>query len=178
MKENSLHHFDDIWHDVFETPRFILYCMESSYPILRLRRRNLFNQVLSQDVSNLLGQWHFPNNEVIKRITLWINCDEYLTRMNRFRREGDYIDSVISPYKKHRKVFYEDLFNKECNKLSTNFLSALSELIENEPDGCNELVFQKTIKNPSEIVENRKEVIEYFDKIPEFSDMVKESLAY
>jgi hypothetical protein len=50
-KQNSLHHFNTVWHTPSQPPNMLGLIDEARIPVLRIRRRNLFKQLLSTMVA-------------------------------------------------------------------------------------------------------------------------------
>jgi len=174
-KENSLHHFESFWHDVYACPNLISLCINRSIPIIRIRRKNLFNQTLSQDVSNALQIWHIPQNKEIEPIQIKINPNDYLSRMIRFKKEGDFIDSFVSDYNQSINLLYEDLFD-ETGMISDNVGAKLAQMLSINPDHRHEPFYKKTIRNPATFVQNIDEVLSFFEKIPIYGQMATDAL--
>lgn len=172
-KENSLHHFDAIWSDRFECPVFLRLCMEARLPIIRLKRKNIFLQVLSQDVVNASGVGHVAPAEDPPKVAITVNCFEYEQRIRRFITEGKFIDRFLAVYDRTVKFWYEDLFDGP--RINGKCLRRLSSLIGEQFNEKQLLAFRKSIESPADLISNQEEVTAYFKRTP-YSPMVQSAM--
>jgi LPS sulfotransferase NodH len=162
IKENSLHHFNSVWRDIFEPPTIIKFALRDQVPIFRIKRKNVLAQVLSQDVSNCLKQWHFRPDEPIPPVQIKINTQQYVTRIERFQREGQFVDSCLTGAKRLIEIVYEDMFDED--RISNAVVRLISDTLQLELVDEVTVAYQKSIQNPKEVVSNLDEVLGFFSK--------------
>ncbi|MDK2970652.1 MAG: hypothetical protein PWP23_407 [Candidatus Sumerlaeota bacterium] len=179
VKQNSLHHFNTIWHSPSQPPFLLDLLVKGNHPIIRLVRANLFKQALSTIVAKETGTWHLRAGEKLDTsgVSLRIDPAKMLRRMNALQQDNEMIDRALEGHKRLVKLFYEEMFVGN-NLLAPNIPRKLAKLMK-EAELKNlprQLPLAKSITSERDLVSNQRELLRFFADTP-YDGMVREALA-
>lgn len=173
VKDNSLHNLDAVWQDPGTPPFLVRLLRKYNIPVLRLRRRNVFLQVISTHIASHHKRYHFSVDEDVPDVTIRVNPESIHRAIAARMQVSARVDEFVASCNPCYRILYEDIFVD--NRLSPTVRPVLSEAFGTDI-GELESPLRKINVDPLRRVENPEEVLSYFSKTP-LRDMVSEALA-
>ncbi len=178
VKQNSLHHFNTIWHYPSQPPHILNLLRNRDIPIIRIKRKNLFDQAISTIVAARTGKWHIQPGESLplNGMSFRLPKRKMEETLNGLLNDNEMIDRALSGYPRMVEFYYEEMF-VENGYLRRETIRGISALLKDERilDIDPKLPLAKSMNRVSDVVENGEELIDHF-KGTSFSWMVMEAL--
>lgn len=160
IKQNSLHHFDTIWHNPGEEPKLLKFIKSCGYKIIRIKRKNIFSQVLSTIVANKIGKYHVGKNENIPDLKqIRIDPVHVEKAIREIEKANALVDGWVEGYKNVHFIDYEDMFDGDA--FSGKLNDIVRDVFRNEQVNSS-LVLKKINKDLRGRVSNIREVRNFF----------------
>lgn len=177
VKQNSLHHFNPIWQHPSQPPHLLNLLRKYELPILRLKRKNLFNQALSTIVASHTGTWHVRKGSRLnlERVALKVPPKPLEMTLRKLSFDNRIVDSALAGYHRLLKLDYETLFQE--NQLNADFPGKLASLLNDMTLRAIslDLVLEKSISQQKNLVSNRAQLLRHF-RGTKFAWMLEEAL--
>ncbi len=165
IKQNSLHHFDPVWQDITAKPFLLTLLQKNRVQIIRIKRRNIFQQVLSRYVARKMGQNHFTRDAAIPTLEPFSIKPEILyDQMCQIQAENKIFDAFLKDYQYAHFIYYEDMFKGDA--FSGELVQILQKILKNDDDISHKIALKKINKDYHTFVKNREELIAFFQKTP------------
>jgi hypothetical protein len=175
VKQNSLHHLDGFWQERMSRPFFLAYAESLGVKFIRLKRENLFLQVVSTAVALNRGRYHFERgNQPTNATPMRIDPQEMLRQMHIIRENSDLVDRWLRNTREVLWLNYESLF--EGDYLATRAAQDVAAFCGLDDRLAEvKLPLEKAVSDPRRVIENKSEILEFF-KGRRFQEMVQEVL--
>ena len=175
IKYNSWHHFDTIWHGLFNRPSLVGLVRELDMPVIHVIRRDVFKQYVSNRFADKTQTWHHYASEDTKpnEIEIQIAPSKCQWAMEMSQRRTKQFRSWFHGHEKYIELTYEEMFND--GRFSEQTLAAINALIGVDLQIPTSPVLKKVLGSVSKVIGNSDEIVQYFQGT-QFEKMVSSSL--
>lgn len=179
LKQNALHRFNALSQSPSEAPFLIRMAREKGIPIIRITRRNLFEQAVSWEVAVRSNTWHLPKEYKPSNgdVRFSLEKDALLRSLYALRDDNLQICRFLHDYPVSVELDYEDMYPDHIH-LNPSVLDRLAVMLEDTRirDIPTILPFAKTVPRASDHIVNIQDVIKWLQGTP-FEEMLQTSLA-
>src|SRR5688572_21685073 len=109
IKYTSMHHLEPYWRLPFDSPNLLKLLREHLFPVVHLRRKNLFSLYCSQKLAEITGIWWTDSARSDPDVTMTIDIAECIRFMDRIRETEERLERWLSGNQLYR-LTYEDIF--------------------------------------------------------------------
>ncbi len=165
IKQNSLHHFDQIWKDPTGMPFLLGLLQKNRVQIIRIKRKNIFQQVLSRHIAQKMRQRHFTSDAVIPTLEPFsIKPEVFYDKMLQIQAENRLIDAFLKDYQNAHFIYYEDMFVDDS--FSQELLQIVHNILGRDDNMSYKLALKKINTDYYTFINNREELVTFFQKTP------------
>lgn len=175
IKYNSWHHFDTVWHGLFNRPSLVGIIRELKTPVIHVIRRDVFKQYVSNRFADETRTWHHyaSENTKPKEIEIRIDTAQCQWAMEMSQRRTKQFRSWFHGHEKYIELTYEEMF--KSGSFSDQTLSAINELVGVDLAIPTKPVLKKVLGSVSKVISNSDELVQHFQGT-QFEEMVSSSL--
>ncbi len=82
IKHNSWHHLHEAWQDLAAPPQLVKIALRQRYALIRITRRNVLHQVISEILAAKTGAWHLePGKISYKEASISLDTEFVINRI-------------------------------------------------------------------------------------------------
>ena len=164
VKLNSWHIIKPFWSYVHERPLFMNALIKEGAIFLFIRRRDLLEQIVSEQIARSTGKWHgLENSDVAGQIS--VNCANISAQARLIVQAETFLLGCLAPSNRLLAIDYEDLYPQ--GEVNPNLLRALEARFHIE--------LPETLSPPikKNVPDKRRVVANYDDAANAVNDILK-----
>jgi LPS sulfotransferase NodH len=156
IKYSSWHHLNHYWWRPGQIPHLLSHVIKQRFPLVHLKRRNLFALYCSQKLAEATGVWSTLTDDVASDRRLVVDAPNCADALETIRATERMFDKWLSGHP-HYQLYYEDLLT--ADGFSDEVVRTFSEVYGIEPIATLTTEYRKVTPPLRDVVVNRDDVL-------------------